>query len=91
MKKSDSYKSFDVSLLLVSDQLELDKEVMGRIKLLAKKCNVLLGFGLTPENIEQSLEKTGVRGIALQVGEEPNPDLKDFDDLADILETLEVD
>jgi phosphoribosylanthranilate isomerase len=89
--KSDSYKNFDVSLLLVSDQLELDKEVTKRIKSLAKKCNVLLGFGVTPDNIEKILEKTSVKGIALQVGEEPNPDLKDFDDLADILEVLEED
>ncbi len=87
--RSESYKSFDVSLLLVSDQLELNEEVTKKIKLLAKNCNVLLGFGITPENIELSLEKTAVKGIALQVGEEPNPVLKDFDDLADILEALE--
>jgi phosphoribosylanthranilate isomerase len=52
---------------------------------------VLLGFGLEKENVLEVLEAVKPAGIALKGGHEIKPGLKSFDDLADILETLEVE
>ena len=89
--KSQSYSDHDVTLHLVSETLQLDDSILEKIKALAEKCQVLLGFGLEANSIENIIEKTKVRGISLQGGDEIKPGLKDFDELADILEALEID
>lgn len=89
--KSPSYSDQEITLHLVSESLQLDELVLEKIKILAGKCQVLLGFGLEANSIEQVIEKTGIKGISLQGGDEIKPGLKDFDDLADILEALEID
>ncbi|MBL3657308.1 phosphoribosylanthranilate isomerase [Fulvivirga sediminis] len=52
---------------------------------------ILLSSGVNESNIEQLLEKTKAAGIALQGGNELRPGYKDYDELADILESLEID
>jgi len=84
-------KENGVVLLLESDSLELRSEYIQLIKELAQKTVVLLGFGINPTNIEEVLEKTLVKGIALNGGDEIKPGFKDFEGLADILEALELD
>jgi len=37
------------------------------------------------------VEETGVKGIEMEGGEEIKPGLKDFDELAEILEALEIE
>lgn len=91
ISKSPTYKQNEVTLLLVSDSLQLDENTLSKIKSLAKGCQVLLGFGLEASSVEKIVEFTGVKGIALQGGVEIKPGLKDFDELADILEVLEVE
>lgn len=89
--KSQSYSDYDVTLHLVSESLQLDDSILAKIKTLAEKCQVLLGFGLEANSVENVIEKTKIRGISLQGGDEIKPGLKDFDELADILEALEID
>lgn len=89
--KSQSYSDHDVTLHLVSETLQIDDSILEKIKTLAEKCQVLLGFGLEANSIEHVIEKTGIRGISLQGGDEIKPGLKDFDELAEILEALEID
>lgn len=91
LKKAPFYSNNGVSLLLVSENLNLDKEVVDKIKLLAASCQVLLGFGFSADNVLDLLEATGVKGIEMEGGEEIKPGLKDFDELAEILETLEIE
>jgi phosphoribosylanthranilate isomerase len=55
--------------------------------LLSKQFSVLLGFGITPQNV---LTLPCV-GIALSGSQEERPGYKNFDDLRDILEMLEDD
>lgn len=80
----------DVILLLESD-LPLTPELAGSIQHLAQQTPVLLGFGFGADTIDAVLEKTQVKGISLQGSDEIKPGLKDFDELADILEALEVE
>lgn len=88
---SPSLRENDVALLLESDTLALQDEILQLIKELAVQTTVLLGFGISPETIEEVLEQTQVKGIALNGGDEIKPGFKDFDGLADILEALELD
>jgi len=62
---------------------------MGLLKALAGKCEVILGFGFDAGNVEEILKSTGIKGIAMKGGHEIKPGIKDFDELADILEVLE--
>ncbi|WP_373398248.1 hypothetical protein V8V91_00285 [Algoriphagus halophilus] len=65
-----------------------DKEV---ISLLTKDCEVILGAGLSAENVIGLVDELNLKGIVLEGGEEIKPGLKDFDALADILEVLEIE
>jgi len=89
--KAQFFKDFGVILYLVSESLELKTSVNQKLKTLAAKAEVLLGFGIEPETVRNLLTETGVKGIALEGGEEIKPGLKDFDQLAEILEALEIE
>lgn len=91
VKKAPSYKNNGVTVLLVSDNLVIDSEIKNMIKKLAETCQVLLGFGLSADKVLDLVETTGVKGIEMEGGEEIKPGLKDFDELAEILEALEVE
>ncbi|EKB49408.1 hypothetical protein [Cecembia lonarensis] len=89
--KADSYSNFNVTLLLTSDNLKIDEAIKDKIKTLAEKCELLLGFGLESRNVLELVAYTGVKGIAMEGGDEIKPGLKDFDELAEILEALEIE
>jgi len=57
---------------------------------LAIKFPILLGGSLNQENI-QHIDVLPIRGITLKGSDEIKPGYKDFDELADVLETLEID
>ncbi|MBN3581851.1 phosphoribosylanthranilate isomerase [Algoriphagus aestuarii] len=61
------------------------------ITLLSQQCDVILGAGLSAENVNELLYQLKLKGIVLEGGEEIKPGLKDFDELADILEVLEIE
>lgn len=61
------------------------------IKTLAENCQVILGSGITLENVQSLVDETGIYGISLSGGKELKPGLKDLDRLAEILEKLEID
>jgi phosphoribosylanthranilate isomerase len=70
---------------------ELDSNALKVLKDFSKKHSVILGFGINKKNIKDLLSKTHIKGIELKGGSEISPGLKDFDDLADILEILEME
>lgn len=65
----------------------LQKELVA----LAANYAVLLGFEITENNVHKLIDSTPIKGIALKGGDEIKPGLKDFDELADILESIEID
>lgn len=89
--KAQFFKDFGVVLHLVSNSLDLDSSIIEKLKTLASSVDVLLGFGIEPDTIGEIIEDTGIKGIALEGGEEIKPGLKDFDQLAEILEVLEIE
>ena len=52
---------------------------------------MILGVGIAADSVHKTLEELQLNGIALAGGEEIKPGLKDFDELADILEALETE
>lgn len=51
---------------------------------------IVLGYGFEANTVE-ALTKSGIKGIALKGGDEISPGLRDFDEMMDILEALEID
>ncbi|GAB5525436.1 MAG: hypothetical protein Roseis2KO_33080 [Roseivirga sp.] len=51
---------------------------------------MVLGYGFDAGSVE-GLASSGIKGIALKGGEEISPGLRDFDEMMDILEALEID
>lgn len=58
---------------------------------LAQNYPLILGCGINKENINTVIINTSLKGIALKGSAELKPGFKDFDELADILETIEVE
>jgi|SRR5690554_1910097 len=81
----------EVVLLLESNLPNLTAEMIDSIRHLAGQTDVLLGFGFSADTVEKAVGQTQVKGIALNGGDEIKPGLKDFDELADILEILELE
>ncbi|MFP4089126.1 MAG: phosphoribosylanthranilate isomerase [Cyclobacteriaceae bacterium] len=77
--------------LFESEEDEVPSAMTDQVMTLAEQYPILLGFGLTEENVPLLLEEGHLKGIALRGGQEIKPGFKDFDDLADILEAIEID
>ncbi|MFC2185841.1 phosphoribosylanthranilate isomerase [Fulvivirgaceae bacterium LMO-SS25] len=71
---------------------DFDAEIdLGQLGKLNEICPVLLGYGITPDNIIELVDSGKISGIAMAGGDEIKPGYKDYDELADILEPLEIE
>lgn len=52
---------------------------------------IVLDFGITADNVNEILEEINLHGIALKGSNEIRPGSKDYDELRDILEIIEID
>lgn len=76
--------------LIDSNDFDLVDETNWRfLKTLTSQFPVIIGFGITKENIQPVLDNLKPVGIALKGGHEIKPGLKNFDDLEEIFELLE--
>jgi phosphoribosylanthranilate isomerase len=82
--------SFDYLLIDSSDKTisENHKEVISQI---ASQHPVLLGYGFNEHDASELVTALGTEGISMAGSSEIRPGFKDYDQLADILESLEVD
>lgn len=76
---------------VVSKDNHLNLDDIEVIKKLSDNCKVILGTGLTSENVLSLLEQVKIFGISLDGGLESKPGLKDMSELSEILEKLEVE
>lgn len=81
----------EITLHLTSSQETITSEHQELIKELSSFSKVLLGFGVQSNTASQLSALPGVHGLALDGGDEIKPGLRDFDQLADILESLELE
>jgi phosphoribosylanthranilate isomerase len=85
----ERYASF-VEFFLV-DGGELSDFARYTLKAYASNYPIVLDFGITAENVNKLLEEMNLHGIALKGSNEIRPGSKDYDELRDILEIIEID
>ncbi|PLK42903.1 N-(5'-phosphoribosyl)anthranilate isomerase [Emticicia sp. TH156] len=83
------YGSF-VEYFLIEGE-ELSDFFLFRLKEYAQEYPVILGFGIDAHKIHELLTDTSIKGIALKGTHEIRPGYKDYDELSEILELLEID
>lgn len=79
----------DYILLESNGPLHLDDDLQTVLQRLSARHPVLLGTGLSANNVHDLLANLPVRGIALSGGDEERPGNKEFGELMDILEAVE--
>lgn len=80
-----------ILLHITSTDQQLNSEDLDALKRLSTYCKVILGTAISPDNVTHLVDELNLAGIALTGGDEIKPGLKDFDELADILEALEIE
>ncbi|WP_259014886.1 N-(5'-phosphoribosyl)anthranilate isomerase [Emticicia fluvialis] len=83
------YGSF-VEYFLIEGE-EFSDFFLFRLKEYAHEHPVILGFGIDADKIHELLADTSIKGIALKGTHEIRPGYKDYDELSEILELLEID
>lgn len=81
----------DYILLESKAPIHLDDDLKTLLQRLSARYPVLLGTGISVANVHSLLAELPVRGIALSGGDEEQPGNKEFGELMDILEAIEVD
>jgi len=71
--------------------VSFDEDLKAALRKLADCHPLLLGTGISPDNVQVLLSELPIRGIALTGGEEDRPGYREFGELMDILETLETE
>ena len=85
----ERYATF-VEFFLV-DGSELSDFARYTLKEYARKYPIVLNFGISADNVNELLEEMNLHGIALKGSNEVRPGSKDYDELRDILEMIEID
>ena len=81
----------EITLHITSTNKSLSIDNESSINHFFNQLNVFLGAGITPSNASSLVELPGLYGLSLDGGDEIKPGLRDFDQLAAILENLEVE
>ncbi len=76
---------------LTSSEILSGEDISGILRELSSENPVLLGTGLSAHNVLHLLDSFPIQGIALTGSDEIRPGLKDYDQLAEILEVLELE
>lgn len=77
--------------LLTSANDKINTDEIETVKAVSDIYPLILGYGINPENAKSIVDELHLKGIALKGSPELRPGYKDFDEMADILEELEVD
>lgn len=81
-----------VEYFLFESELEnFDAQLQKELIQLAESFPVILGYGVTAQNVSELIHNSPIKGIGLLGEEEIRAGYKDFDKLAEILELIEVD
>lgn len=85
MEISDQYSDHVTYFLLEDHEMSMEQ-----LKDVPSRDNIVLSSLINSVNLETVLA-LGFKGIAMKGGDEIRPGVKDFDELADVLEALETD
>jgi phosphoribosylanthranilate isomerase len=89
--KIELLQEHEINLLVTSttESIVIDNDSI--INKFSSQLNLFLGAGITPATANSLCELPGLYGFALDGGDEIKPGLRDFDQLAAILESLELE
>ena len=76
--------------LLESSHDKTDDDEQQYLARLAVKYPIVLGYGIHTENATRLVDELHLKGLSLKGSPELRPGYKDFDELADILEAMEI-
>lgn len=79
----------DFVLLESHSAVHIDDDFKTLLQRLAAKYPILLGLGISAQNVHELLNAMPVRGIALNGSHEDQPGNKEFGELMDVLEAIE--
>ncbi|MEQ8925123.1 MAG: phosphoribosylanthranilate isomerase [Fulvivirga sp.] len=91
LENIDSELSLDLDYILLNNVDLNDGDQLNQVKGLTNRYSVLLGSGFDDSNINEILDSTSIAGIGITAGDEIRPGYKDYDELADVLEAIEID
>ena len=91
LPKIDLLREYKITLHVTSTKKSISINNESIINNLSSQLNLFLGAGITPENANSLCELPGLYGFAFDGGDEIKPGLRDFDQLAAILESLELE
>ena len=91
LPKIDLLREHEITLHVTSNNKSLAIDTESSINPFLNQLNVFLGAGITPEKASSLCKLSGLYGLALDGGDEIKPGLRDFDQLAAILESLELE
>jgi len=77
--------------LLQHSEDKIDGDHLYDFSQYANEHQLILGFGINPENVNQIIDSGIFKGIELKGSAEIIPGYKDYNELADILEILEIE
>ena len=77
--------------LLESEKADFDEKEEEFIRTFSSQFPIILGYGVNKENADTIVSNLNLKGISLKGSSETRPGYKDFDEMADILEELEID
>ncbi len=80
----------DYYLLQHSEDI-IDDDHLLNFRQYGKEHQLILGFGINPENINRIVDSGIFNGVELKGSAEITPGFKDYNELADILEILEIE
>jgi phosphoribosylanthranilate isomerase len=91
MITEDLFKSLkdDVSYFLIESFFE--GEISPDLLELAATYPIVMAFGYDASTINNLISNQNLKGIAIKGGKEERPGFKNFDEMADILEAIEID
>lgn len=89
--KIELLREHEITLHITSTNKSIVFDNESIINQFSCQINLFLGVGITPTNAKSLCELPGLFGFALDGGDEIKPGLRDFDQLAAILENLELE
>jgi phosphoribosylanthranilate isomerase len=85
------YKPYIAYFLLENNKHDTISDLEIQLATWCKSYPIILGFGLALDQLDKIENNISPKGIALKGGDEIKPGLKNFDELSEILEALELD
>ena len=79
---------------LLFETVDPDFDIMKikeQLKAFSSRYTLIIGSGITPENINFILDECHLKGIELKGSNEDKPGSKDLDELASILEIIQIE